>query len=166
MQSTRRKTRTGVGYPRILWPTDFSRLASAALPHATRLAGTGRAELVILHVLSPPTIMPVPDLSGAVWTQVLESNRTAAQAKLKRLTDHVKATLPRTRVESVLAEGDPATEILRVAKRRRCDLILIATHGRSGLRHLLMGSVAERVVRTASCPVLTVRHPAMRVKRT
>ncbi len=66
------------------------------------------------------------------------------KARLARLTNHVKARLPRTRVQGVLAEGNPATEILRTAKRLKCDLILIATHGRSGL---------------------TVRHPAMRVKR-
>jgi nucleotide-binding universal stress UspA family protein len=109
-------------------------------------------------------LFAIPELSGVAWDQLERENRAVAQAKLKRLTNHVKAELPETRVESLLAEGDPATEILQTAKRLKCDLILIATHGRSGLAHLLIGGVAERVVRTAPCPVLTVRHPAMRVK--
>jgi len=70
-------------------------------------------------------------------------------------------------ISSEVSRGEireAATEILRITKRLKCDLILIATHGRSGLAHLLIGGVAERVVRTAPCPVLTVRHPAMRVK--
>ena len=165
MQRTRRKARGGMGYRRILWPTDFSHLASAALPHAARLAGAGRAELVILHVLSPPAIMPVPDLSGAVWTRILESNRAAAQTRLKRLADQVRRRLPGIRVQGLLAEGQPEIEILRTARRLRCDAILLATHGRTGLAHVLIGSVAERVLRMAPCPVLIVRHPSMRSRR-
>lgn len=164
MQKRRRRIQSDPGYRRLLWPTDFSRLANAVLPHATRLAARSGAELAILHVLSPAAFFAIPELSGVAWDQLERGNRAVAQAKLKRLTDRVKAELPRTRVESVLAEGDPASEILRTAKRLKCDLILIATHGRSGLAHLLIGGVAERVVRTAPCPVLTVRHPSMRVK--
>jgi nucleotide-binding universal stress UspA family protein len=130
------------------------------------LATRSRAELAILHVLSPLGVYAVPELSGVAWDQLERESRAAAQAKLTRLTHHVKARLPRTRVQGLLAEGNPATEILRAAKRLKCDVILIATHGHSGLVHLLMGGVAERVVRTAPCPVLTVRHPAMRVKAT
>lgn len=164
MHRRRQRRQSDPGYRRILWPTDFSRLANAVLPHAARLATRGGAELLILHVLSPPAFYAIPELSGIPWDQLERENRAAAQAKLTRLTNRVKAVLPRTRVESVLAEGDPATEILRTAKRLKCDLILIATHGRSGLAHLLIGGVAERVVRTAPCPVLTERHPSMRVK--
>lgn len=165
MPRTRRKGRTGVGYRRILWPTDFSRLASAALPHAARLAGAGPGELVILHVLPPPAIVPVPDLSGAVWAQILEESRAAAQTRLKRLADRVRRQLPGIRVRGLLAEGQAEIEILRTARRLRCDAIVLATHGRTGLAHVLIGSVAERVLRMAPCPVLTVRHPAMRVTR-
>lgn len=165
MQKPRRKIQADPGYRRILWPTDFSRLANAVLSQAARLATRSGAQLLVLHVLSPPAIYAVPDLSGIAWDQLERESRAAAQARLARLTNHVKARLPRTRVQGVLAEGNPATEILRAAKRLKCDLILIATHGHSGLAHLLIGGVAERVVRTAPCPVLTVRHPAMRVKR-
>ena len=165
MQRTRRKPRAGAGYRRILWPTDFSPLASAALPHAGRLAGAGRAELVILHVLSFPPILPIPDLSGAVWTRILEENRAAAQTRLKRLADQVRRRLPGIRVQGLLAEGQPEIEILRTARRLKCDATLLATHGRTGLAHVLIGSVAERVLRMAPCPVLTVRHPSMRSRR-
>ncbi len=165
MPRTRQKARTGGGYRRILWPTDFSRLADAALPHAARLAGAGRAELVILHVLGPLTILPVPELSGAVWTQLLDENRAAAQRRLKRLVGQARRRLPGIRVQSLLAEGQPEIEILRIARRLRCDAILLATHGRTGLAHILIGSVAERVLRMAPCPVLVVRHPSMRSRR-
>ena len=66
---------------------------------------------------------------------------------------------PTLRVHGVVAKGVPFDQILRVAKRLRCDLIVLATHGRTGLRHVVMGSVAENVVRRASCPVLTVHPP-------
>lgn len=87
------------------------------LSHAARLVTRSGAELAILHVLFPPAFYAIPELSGVAWDQLERESRAVAQAKLKRLTNHVKAELPETRVESVLAEGDPATEILRTAKR-------------------------------------------------
>jgi nucleotide-binding universal stress UspA family protein len=69
---------------------------------------------------------------------------------------------PKVRVHTVLAEGVPFDQILKVAKRLRCDLIVVATHGRTGLAHVVMGSVAENVVRRATCPVLTVRPPRIK----
>jgi len=145
------------GYHRILWPTDFSPLAKAALPHAVGLAAEMGAELVLVHVLPSPGAYVVADVSGAVLIPLLRKNRAAAQAHLRRLEKQV--TGPHLRTHTLLTEGVPFYQIIRAAKRLRCDLIVMATHGRTGLVHAIMGSVAENVLRRALCPVLTVRPP-------
>jgi len=160
-----RSARRRIGTPRyrrILWPTDFSALAEAALPHALALAQGGRAELIVLHVLSPLTggIYAAPDASGALWGRLAQESRRVALAELQRRTEQVGARNSRLRIRSLLVQGSPVAEIVRTAKRLRCDLIVLATHGRTGLRHMMMGSVAENVVRGASCPVLSVRPRA------
>ncbi|HWT81688.1 MAG TPA: universal stress protein, partial [Candidatus Methylomirabilis sp.] len=101
----------------------------------------------------------LPDVAAAAWGQLERDNRATGKAALRQLTERLHAQLPTLRVRSVLAEGVPFDQILRAAKRLRCDLIVLATHGRTGLRHVLTGSVAENVVRRAPCPVLTVRPP-------
>ena len=144
-------------YRRILWPTDFSPIAKVALPYAIDLAADGGAELVLLHVLTPPAPYAVPEISGTLREQIEQKNRAAAREELRKLAAGVKD--PKIRTHTVLTKGVPFDQILRVAKRLRCDLIVLATHGRTGLAHVLMGSVAENVVRRAPCPVLTVRPP-------
>jgi nucleotide-binding universal stress UspA family protein len=153
----KRKAPQWTGYHRILWPTDFSPLAKAALPHAVGLAMEASAELVLLHVLPSPGAYVVPDVSGAVLIPLLRKSRAAAQAHLRRLEKRV--TGPNFRTHTVLTEGVAFQQIVRAAKRLRCDLIVLATHGRTGLAHAIMGSVAENVLRRAPCPVLTVRPP-------
>lgn len=147
--------RTGLRYRRILWPTDFSGLAREALPHAVELAVEAGAELVLLHVVTPPVTYAGPEVAGPVWADLLAKSRAAAREELRRIAAGLKGA--KVRVHTVLAEGVAFDQILRVARRLRCDLIVLATHGRTGLAHVLMGSVAEKVVRSASCPVLTVR---------
>jgi nucleotide-binding universal stress UspA family protein len=157
--STRGKEQATRAYRRILWPTDFSPLAEAALPHALKLAADSGAELVVLHVLPTAALFAIPEVAGAAWEQLKRENRTIGKAELHRVTEQLQGKAPKLRVHSVLAQGVPFEQILRVAKRLRCDLIVLATHGRTGLQHVLMGSVAENVVRRAPCPVLTVRPP-------
>lgn len=146
-------------YRRILWPTDFSPLAAAALPHALKLAADSGAELVVLHVLPLAALFAIPEMMGAAWEQLDRENRAMGKAELQRVTEQLQGKAPKLRVHRVVAKGVPFDQILRVAKRLRCDLIVLATHGRTGLRHVWMGSVAENVVRRAPCPVLTVRPP-------
>ena len=153
--SPRNRQKVLKGYRRILWPTDFSPLAEVALPHALKLAAENSAELVVLHVLFPVVLYPIPEVVGAAWDQL----ERAGKAELHRITKKLQDQMPKLRVHSALAQGVPFDQILRAAKRLRCDLIVLATHGRTGLRHVLMGSVAENVVRRAPCPVLTVRPP-------
>jgi len=149
------KAATWTGYHRILWPTDFSPLAKAAQPHAVGLAMEANAELVLLHVLPSLAAYAVPDLSGALSVSLQQRSRAAAQRQLRRLEKKVKG--PNFRTHTVLTEGVAFHQIIRAAKQFRCDLIVLATHGRTGLVHAIMGSVAENVLRRAPCPVLTVR---------
>lgn len=145
------------GYRRILWPHDFSRLAKAALPHALRIAAERRAEIILLHVVSPPVLYATPVMSGAIWTRMEKEIREAAADRLQQVVREVQAAKRDVRVRTLVVQGSPFLQIPRAAKRLRCDLIVLATHGHTGLRHVLLGSVAENVVRHASCPVLTVR---------
>jgi universal stress protein A len=153
----RMKKKAFSGYRRILWPTDLSRLARTALPHALQLVAGSKGELVILHVLPTVTAYMFPEIAGSAWDQIDRANRSIGKRKLDRITDEIKAAHPELRVQNVLAEGVVFDEVLRAARRFRCDLIVLATHGRTGLKHVLLGSVAENVVRRAPCPVLIVR---------
>jgi nucleotide-binding universal stress UspA family protein len=132
----------------ILHPTDFSDSANCALQLACSLARQHNAQVVILHVVPLPAVMYGPP----------------PENYLDHLLDklcHMKPSEPEARVQHLVVEGDAATEILRVAGQVRCDLIVMGTHGRRGLGRLLLGSVAERVVRQASCPVMTVKAPQL-----
>lgn len=139
---------------RILVPTDFSPCSLHALRHAEEMARRFGAELTLLHVSDP---LSGSDLPGA---GELSGRREIDRALvLLRERDY--------RVRGVLRRGHPADEIVQAAAAERADLIVIGTHGRTGLKHALMGSVAEGVVRKAPCPVLTVRHTegASRMRR-
>ena len=135
----------------ILHPTDFSERSEYAFRLACSLARDYGARLVALHVVTPPVVI----YGDGIVPLDPGPERAAAKERLERL----EAPRTGTRLEHRLAEGDPAEEILRVAREIAADLIVMGTHGRTGLRRLLMGSVAERVVRGAACPVLTVRTP-------
>jgi nucleotide-binding universal stress UspA family protein len=131
----------------ILHPTDFSQPAAAAFRVARALAHDHEARLVVLHVL-PPLLS---DTSAAALEPVHDWEEQGA--KMRRLCP----ADPRLRVEYRQVEDDPAAGILRVAGEQGCDLIVLGTHGRTGLARLLLGSVAEKTLRHAACPVLTVR---------
>lgn len=139
----------------ILYPTDFSADAQPAFEVACALAVEGRGQLVVLHVERPP----LATLGGTTGVPPLpnEYDRRRLREELQRIQP-VRAGIA---IEHRLEYGDPAAVILEVAQETGADLIVMGTHGRTGLRRLLMGSVAERVVRKASCPVLTVRSPVM-----
>jgi nucleotide-binding universal stress UspA family protein len=135
----------------ILYPTDFSPEAGPALDVAGVLAREGRRRLVILHVERPP----LTTLGGTAGVPPLstEYDRERLGEQLRR----IQPPQAGISVEHRLEYGEPASVILAVARELDANLIVMGTHGRTGLRHLLMGSVAEQVVRQASCPVLTIR---------
>lgn len=153
---------------RILWPTDFSDASYEALSRALELCAHFSAELVAVHVVPEiPRITPVseagvekPGLAAALKKYEAELHNTARQ----KLHEIIRERVPKdVRSAVIVTRGEPASEILRAAEDERVSLIVTATHGLSGWRQLVFGSVAERVVRLATCPVLTIRSP--RVKR-
>ena len=137
----------------VLFATDFSKSAAYAFDLACTLARDHSAKLLVLHVATPPPVV----LPEGIITDV---NNPEYVAGLKKQLLNIRPVDARLSVEHRLEQGDPAGEILRVAEEIAADCIVLGTHGRSGLFRLLMGSVAEAVLRKASCPVLTVRMPA------
>jgi nucleotide-binding universal stress UspA family protein len=133
----------------ILHPTDFSERSEHAFHLACSLARDHGARVVLLHVVS----IPVAAYEGVVLPPPIEE---ATEDAKRRLSQMEPAGIP---VEHRVAEGDAAEMILRVAEEVHADLIVMGTHGRTGLGRLLMGSVAEQVVRKAPCPVLTMKAP-------
>ncbi len=138
----------------ILHPTDFSAHSEAAFRLACALARDHKALLIVAYVKPPEVVI------GELYALPPEPEdvRTTLRDQLSRL----RPPDPAIRVEHRLEEGDPATEIIRLAQEGKCDLIVMGTHGRTGVARLLMGSVAEQVVRKAPCPVLTVKLPLTR----
>jgi nucleotide-binding universal stress UspA family protein len=141
---------------KVLVPVDFSAGSQAALDYAVDLFGAG-AQIVVLHVVEPLYYATPADLyaSSANLSALLDEQQRVAKEQLARLAQRL--TKRRLRVKAVLQTGLPYQTILDAADELKVDLIVMATHGRTGLSHLLLGSVAERVVRSARCPVLTVR---------
>lgn len=139
----------------ILHPTDFSDSSNYAFRLACSLARDCRAKLVILHVTPPPVAFAAEGMLVQTDNYDLKPIQTELQ--------HVKPGDTNIVTEHRLVEGDAATEIMKVAGDTDCDMIVVGTHGRTGLGRLLMGSVAEQLVRQAPCPVLTVRSMPERV---
>ena len=142
---------------RILLPTDFSKFSHNALNYAVALAEKFGAELYLLNVVQDIGVL-LPDMVSAVpvlppMDQITAGVREALQRLIQE--NH----LEQIKVQAEVREGTPFYEIIQFAKDKNIDLIVMGTHGRSGLAHVLMGSVAEKVVRKAPCPVLTVRDP-------
>jgi len=140
---------------RILLPTDFSLYSAGATGYACELAARFDAELHVLHVLELH-LASTPDFGlGLALPRYISESRAAAERVMDGIPDRGWSE-GRTVIRSV-AEGSPKMEIVRYAAANDIDLIVLSTHGRTGLSHMMLGSVAEGVVRTAPCPVLTVR---------
>jgi universal stress protein A len=136
---------------KILFPTDFSPASAYALGWATSLARDTGATLVVIHVEEPPMAYG----GGELYYGVDSTDRET----LRRSLLEVKPTDPQVSCQHKLLVGDPAQSIVQTAEQEQADLIVMGTHGRSGFSRLLMGSVAEAVVRKAQCPVLTIKQP-------
>jgi nucleotide-binding universal stress UspA family protein len=136
----------------VLHPTDFSPQSDQAFQLACSLARDHGARVIVLHVLDMPALVEGGVMMAPPPSPSLEE-RESAQARLSQ----IRADDPALKIEHRLEEGMPATVIVRTAAESQSDLIVMGTHGRTGLARLLMGSVAENVLRDAQCPVLTVR---------
>lgn len=133
----------------ILFPTDFSHAGDAALEYAASLARDTGGKLIILHVEEP-----LPAYIGEGYYGV----PNPPNPEVRRMLDAIKPP-EGVRHEHRLVMGNPADEVVRIAKEENVDLIVMGTHGRTGFSRLLMGSVTEHVVRSAHCPVLTIKQP-------
>jgi nucleotide-binding universal stress UspA family protein len=144
---------------KILLPTDFSGCANFALPYAAAIARATGASIVCLHVVEP--IVPAVGYSGLAEpmpiADISEQLEDSAERELPQLAgcDDFNGL----EVEEMIVHGDPAAEIVRVAGEREVDLIVVSSHGRTGLGRIIFGSTAEAVVRHAFCPVLVVKPP-------
>jgi len=138
-------------------PTDFSECGNYALSYAASLARTFGASIICLHVIEPmvPTVgysgmtepLPIADISDQL--------EDSAERELPKIAEREECA--GLEVEELIVHGEAASEIVRVAKDRKVDLIVVSSHGRTGLGRIIFGSTAEAVVRHASCPVLVVK---------
>lgn len=148
-------------FHRILVPIDFGDCSRSAVEHALYLAQSFNATIELLHVVwDPPpyvgfesVMVQVPRSSSLAFS---EYTRAAAARELERFLEHFTPA-ERQGMTTRFAHGEASNTVLSVAEDEHFDLIVMGTHGRTGLSHMLMGSVAEKVVRRAPCPVLTIR---------
>jgi nucleotide-binding universal stress UspA family protein len=140
---------------KILLPTDFSNYSAVATKYACEMAMKFDAELHLLHTLETHLVSTPNFGFGLDLPKYVSESKAAAEKSLASVVDP-NWSAGRV-VVTAIVEGSPKTEIINYARKNNVDLIVLATHGRSGLAHVLMGSVAESIVRTAPCPVLTVR---------
>jgi nucleotide-binding universal stress UspA family protein len=140
---------------KILFPTDFSHTGDAALELATSLARDSGATLLIVHVEESPNVY-----AGGEFYYGIPNPPTD---ELRRMLEEVKPTDANVPYEHRLMTGDPAATVVRLAEDEGADMIVMGTHGRTGFLRMIMGSVAEAVVRRAKCPVLTYKHHAAKV---
>jgi nucleotide-binding universal stress UspA family protein len=145
---------------RILAPTDLSQASQQGVSYAVRLARSQKAELILFFAEDVSSYVPGEIYGAGVVASLLEETRRKAENALRKLRDRYRRAGLRCR--AVLVTGQPSRAIIETAQKLRVDWIVLATHGRGGVSHVLLGSVAERVVRSASCPVLTVRVAARR----
>ncbi len=143
-------------FRRVLYATDFSKASRPAFTTALGLAKGNRASLLVVHALAfMPPILGSDYLPPRVIDQLEASAWAGARAELKKLVGSARRA--GVRASGVIVMGSPYEQITRAARSRRADVIVIGTHGRTGLTKALLGSVAMRVLATARCPVLTVR---------
>jgi nucleotide-binding universal stress UspA family protein len=142
----------------LLVATDFSDTSTSALDYGREFARTFGATLHVLHVVENGLMWAGPEAAGIDFAQLQAEVDAAARETMDRIvTAEDRAQLKA--VTAVRSGNSPAFEIAAYARAERIDLIVIGTHGRGMIGHLLMGNVAEKVVRIATCPVLTVHHP-------
>ncbi len=153
-------------FRKIICPVDFSEPSLEALKAACELAAHFQGKLFVMHVV-PPVPMPYQPIAAPAPAPELEPTfhvpsyqlklTNSSERALKDLIDqHIS---PELAVQAVVSTGDAATEIVATAEKEEADVVVIATHGQTGWRRVVFGSVAEKVVRLAPCPVLTIRAP-------
>ena len=139
----------------ILVPVDFSACSKKAVQYALALAEQHEARLTLIYVVPPPSY-PTGEFGGLEYGNLLVDMRVAGEKQLTTMAiDEIGDAAP---CETIVRSGAPAREIVEAARELNTDIIVISTHGHTGFKHILMGSVAEHVIRMAPCPVLVVRE--------
>jgi len=158
-EPTERPSANALQVRRILLPTDFSGCANYALPYAAAIARAVDATVICVNVVEP--IVPAVGYTGmAEAMTIAEMSEQMEDSAERELPDVMSCEdLRGLKVEEVIGHGDAAAEIVRVADEQKVDLIVISSHGRTGLGRIIFGSTAEAVVRHARCPVLVVKPP-------
>jgi nucleotide-binding universal stress UspA family protein len=142
---------------KIVCPTDFSDPSYEGLKVAREFAEHFSAELILVHILFPGPIVPGVAEPGFHIPAALKAMQETAEKRLEDLSR--QQMLENISVRTLVITGKPAYEIVNLADEENADIIAIATHGESGWQKFLFGSVTEKVIRMASCPVLTIRQP-------
>jgi universal stress protein A len=145
-----------IQFRKILVPTDFSPASRQAVPYGCELAKQHGAELILCHVLEIPHYPTLFEGTALVVPPIDESLRTQLGEQLRKLAEET-AQDHAVPCRAVMRDGPPTQQLLDCAAEEGADLIVIATHGYTGLKHMLLGSTAEQIVRHAPCPVLTIR---------
>jgi nucleotide-binding universal stress UspA family protein len=141
---------------KVLVPTDFSENSKAAIRYGCALCEAFDAEMHLLHVMEDPMIYPPMAEGYAPAMDFAELEREVEQQLQQAVSAEWQQKI---KIERVTRRGAPFLEVIRYAKEAPVDLIVMGTHGRGAIAHMLLGSVAEKVVRKAPCPVLTIRQP-------
>jgi len=139
----------------IVFPTDFSEASLAALPWARRMAGQLEADIHCVYVVEEPHIYATLDMGPVPIPSVEELSRSAEKRMANFASAHLKAGGP---VTTRVLVGRPAEELVRYAREHNAVLLIMTTHGYSGVKHVLLGSTTEAVLRHATCPVLSIRN--------
>lgn len=142
---------------KVLVPIDFSDYSKSALKYAVNFAKSFEAEMCLVYVVEPVIYPPDFSMGQIAMPSINTDWDDRAREELAKLA---KTEIPSdVKVKTIIKTGKPFVEIIETAKEENIDLIIIATHGHSGVEHILFGSTAEKVVRKAPCPVLTLREP-------
>ncbi len=145
---------------RLLVPTDFSAYSDNALRHAIDIARQYGAEVFLLHVIDESIQQCTYEycLTDDVMKQIEQESKIRSAEKLREEIERVEKNNADVAIEAIIKHGIPYEEILREQEDKKIDLIVIASHGRTGIKRVLIGSVAERVIRAAKCPVMLLRN--------
>lgn len=152
----RRSTRAAIQLKQILVPIDFSDASQQALRYARRFAQFFRAEITLLNVVQKTAVAPFPEVPP--YLDYVEEDFETAEKNIQTIAASEQKAAEPVRIRTAIRTGLAAHEIVEAAKELDSDLIVIATHGYTGWKHFCIGSTAERVVRTAPCPVFVVRE--------
>ena len=139
-------------FKKILVPTDFSSQSDKSLDYAVMVANQFGAKIILLHIIEP---FPYTTTDAFMVVDNSEAMRSIAETLIKNQSKTLRQK--KISVKTDLIVGNPAQEIIKKAEREKADLIVMGTHGRTGVEHVLLGSVAEKIVRLANCPVLTIK---------